>query len=131
MTTPGTPNIDLGARIRTARTLAGYQKQIDVLPVLAARGLDVAQSSYSGWETGKVIPRFDDMIVLADVFAVSLDYFAGRTELPDLLTPDERGVVVSKDVAAALDALQAALTPRLTDEQQLALRLVEQIKGAA
>lgn len=122
---------EFGSRLRHARILAGFQRQIDFHTELRHRGIDISQSTLSKWETGQYFPDFREVATIAAILDVSLDYLAGRAELPDLLTPDERGVVVSKDVAAALEQLRAALTPQLTQEQQLALQFVEQIKGAA
>lgn len=121
----------LGERIRYARTLAGYTKQVDLLAALHNRGIEIGQSTLSSWENDRRVPDFREAIVLADLFNVSVDYLAGHADLEDLLTPTERGDVVSKEVGDLLDQLGRALAPKLTEQQQLALQLVEQIAGSA
>lgn len=116
----------LGARIRSARTAAGYVKQVDLLSALQAFGLDITQSTLSAWECDKVCPRLQDIVLIADLCNVSLDYLAGLIDQPTL----ERGVFVSETDAALLDALRAHFTPTLTEEQIAALDLVEKIKSA-
>ncbi len=121
----------LGARIRHARTLAGYDRQIDFLTALHNHGAEIAQSTLSAWENDRRIPDLREALILADVLNVPLDYLGGLIELPGMLSETERGVVVSKEVGDLLEQLGHALAPKLTEQQQLALQLVEQIAGSA
>lgn len=40
--------------------------------------IGISQKSYSHWETQKTEPSFENLIKLADLFEVSLDYLLGR-----------------------------------------------------
>ncbi|VIQ83164.1 Cro/CI family transcriptional regulator [Streptococcus pneumoniae] len=43
-----------------------------------ASKLDISQKSYSNWESGKAEPTLDNIIKLADLLEVSLDWLFGR-----------------------------------------------------
>lgn len=43
-----------------------------------AEQIGIKQNSYSDWETGKNEPSFENLIKLADLFEVSLDWLFGR-----------------------------------------------------
>ena len=45
-----------------------------------ARRLWVGQSTYSGYETGKIRVPVDTLLKLADIYGVSIDYLLGRTD---------------------------------------------------
>ncbi len=45
-----------------------------------ARQLWVGQSTYSGYETGKIQVPVDTLLKLADIYGVSIDYLLGRTD---------------------------------------------------
>ena len=45
-----------------------------------ARRLWVSQSTYSGYETGKIQVPVDTLLKLADIYDVSMDYLMGRTD---------------------------------------------------
>ena len=40
----------------------------------------VSQSTYSGYETGKIQVPVDTLLKLADIYDVSMDYLMGRTD---------------------------------------------------
>ena len=54
-----------------------------------ARRLWVSQSTYSGYETGKIQVPVDTLLKLADIYDVSMDYLVG---LPDDPPPPKRTV---------------------------------------
>ena len=54
-----------------------------------ARRLWVSQSTYSGYETGKIQVPVDTLLKLADIYDVSMDYLVGLTDDP---TPPKRTV---------------------------------------
>ena len=54
-----------------------------------ARRLWVSQSTYSGYETGKIQVPVDTLLKLADIYDVSMDYLGGLTDDP---TPPKRTV---------------------------------------
>ena len=43
-----------------------------------AEQIGIKQNSYSDWETGKTEPSFENLIKLADLFGISLDWLFGR-----------------------------------------------------
>ena len=43
-----------------------------------AEQIGIKQNSYSDWETGKNEPSFENLIKLADLLEVSLDWLFGR-----------------------------------------------------
>lgn len=43
-----------------------------------AEQIGISQKSYSHWETGKNEPSFENLIKLADLLEVSLDWLFGR-----------------------------------------------------
>ena len=43
-----------------------------------AEQIGIKQNSYSDWETGKSEPSFENLIKLADLLEVSLDWLFGR-----------------------------------------------------
>ena len=55
-------------------------KQTDI-----AKRIGTSQKQYSRWETGEYDIPFDVVIKLADIYKVSIDYIAGRTN-------DKRGI---------------------------------------
>ena len=46
-----------------------------------ASKLDISQKSYSNWESGKAEPTLDNIIKLADLLEVSLDWLFGREQM--------------------------------------------------
>lgn len=46
-----------------------------------AKHLDIAQSSYIRYENGKSEPTLENLVKLADLFDVSVDYLLGRKEI--------------------------------------------------
>lgn len=62
-------------RLREMRLLCGYtQRQV-------ADELHISQPSYIRYEIGTSQPTLENLVRLADLFDVSVDYLLGRTEL--------------------------------------------------
>jgi len=62
-------------RLCEQRTLNGYtQKQM-------ADFLGIAQPSYIRYENGTAEPTLENLVKLADIFEVSVDYLLGRDDL--------------------------------------------------
>ncbi len=68
-----------GQRLRSLRK-AKKMKQIDL-----AAYLNVAKSSISMYENDKNQPDNATLIMLGDLFNVSVDYLLGRTDVPHML----------------------------------------------
>lgn len=78
-------------RLRTLRLRAG-KSQADIAGLL-----NITREAYSMYENGKRQPSFDTLIVLADLYAVSMDYLFGRTDnpFPAKETTDEERMLLS------------------------------------
>lgn len=47
-------------------------------PYQVAKDTGIAQSTLSDWKQGKSEPKFDKLIIIADYFGVTVDYFASE-----------------------------------------------------
>lgn len=72
-------NVDLfSARLKSLRSAAGLtQKQ-------AAATIKMPDTMWQKYESGERIPSLGKAVLLADFFAVSLDYLAGRSDNPSM-----------------------------------------------
>ena len=61
--------------IRTSRNLA--QRQV-------AAAIDVGETIYQRYESGKGKPSFENLWALADFFDISVDYLMGRSDNPKM-----------------------------------------------
>lgn len=64
--------LELGARLYQLRN-KNLKTQLEV-----AYAIDVARTTYAGYETGQNEPDIKTLIKLADLYGVSLDYLVGR-----------------------------------------------------
>lgn len=62
-------------RLKELRSEKGFEAQY------VAEKLNVAKSTYSGYENGKSNPSFEILQAIASLFDVSVDYLLGRTNL--------------------------------------------------
>jgi len=69
--------------------LRELRKKKGVSQVELSRYLDVAQPTYSGWESGRFQIDDENKIKLAEYYNVSIDYLLGRTNTPTLETADK------------------------------------------
>ena len=66
-----------------------------------ARTLNISQGTYNNWENGRTQPSIEQLIALATLFSVSVDYLVGYTDdyptfpTEESLTKEER--VLLKD----------------------------------
>ena len=60
------------------KNLAELRKQNKLTQRDVANHLGISQPSYLRYENGKSEPTIDNLIKLADLFDVSLDYLCGR-----------------------------------------------------
>ena len=89
----------IAARLREIRNRRGY-KQIDI-----ADKTDLNAVTYGGYENGISTPHISVLIRIANVYGVSLDYLAGRTD-------NEKGLYAEtheKEVSERLSELEAAV----------------------
>ena len=72
----------LSKKLRDLREKCGYtQQQI-------ANALNIDRSTYSYYETGKTSPDIPSLIVLANVFSVSIEELLGQDQQPPLALND-------------------------------------------
>lgn len=65
-----------------AQRLKGLRKQQGLSQIALAEHLGISQQAVGKWETGRSAPDQNTLRKLADLFAVSVDYLLGRTEMP-------------------------------------------------
>lgn len=63
-----------------AERLKGLRKQAHLTQVELAKRLGIGQSSYADWERGKKNPTQENLIKLAQILNVSVDYLVGNSE---------------------------------------------------
>lgn len=64
--------IELGDKLRELRFNKGWTQQE------VANKINVSQSSYAYYETGKKEPKIDTLWKLAEIYQTSIDYIVGR-----------------------------------------------------
>jgi DNA-binding XRE family transcriptional regulator len=62
----------LALRIRELRLKAGYSQE------KCATEINVARSTYAGYEVGRNVPDIETLVKIANVYGVSLDYLVDR-----------------------------------------------------
>lgn len=63
-----------------ALRLKQQRKKMGLTQAQLAKKLDVSERQIQNLEAGLSKPSFDNLIMLADFFGVSLDYLAGRAD---------------------------------------------------
>lgn len=71
---------------------------------LAAR-LNRTPACISSWETGKTEPSIEDLVKLADLLDVSLDYLLDRTDENNVLKEDRESSPLFQKMASLFDKL--------------------------
>lgn len=115
------PKETVGDRIAQARREKGVRDRRDVKPVDLARALDVSGATVSDWEAGKIKPRDDAMLKLADYLGVDPGWlrYGGPAASPGapMLDPSrDRRLTESEldraDAQAARDATRKTSTKK-------------------
>jgi transcriptional regulator with XRE-family HTH domain len=76
------PVFSLGERIRKAREDLGLSQQ------QFAELLDVDRKTVGNWESGRNQPRYGDLMLIASVADVSLEWLAGELFRPTIVAVD-------------------------------------------
>lgn len=63
-----------------AERLKELRKQAHLTQVELAKLLEIGQSSYADWERGKKKPTQENLVKIAQIFNVSIDYLVGNSE---------------------------------------------------
>ena len=63
-----------------AERLKELRKQAHLTQVELAKRLGIGQSSYADWERGKKKPTQENLVKIAQVLSVSIDYLVGNSE---------------------------------------------------
>lgn len=66
----------IAKRLRACRRKSGYTQ------MQAAVYSDITETAYTNYERGTRMPKLDILVRIADMYQVSLDYLAGRTDDP-------------------------------------------------
>ena len=85
-----------------------------------AKDLGFGNSQFTAWKTGKAKPSFDALVKLADYFQVSLDYLAGRSDVPGF-SPAEQNTGYSEK--------KIEITTQLEDDLLYEFRKLGEAKG--
>jgi transcriptional regulator with XRE-family HTH domain len=65
-------------RLKELRKKKGYSQQ------QVANKLKITQQAYANYEAGKREPDVNSLLILSEVFEVTLDYLLGKTDSPEL-----------------------------------------------
>lgn len=96
-------------RLKECRINAGYSQKF------VAASLKIAAPSVSNWESGKTFPSSENLIELAKLYGVSIDYLMGSEVAGDMNvahTPET--AKNEKKPADSLSELDAELVQKLT-----------------
>lgn len=63
-----------GGRILYTKFVKLLQKK-NITPYRVAKDTGIAQSTLSDWKTGRANPKADKLLILAEYFGVTVDYF--------------------------------------------------------
>lgn len=74
----------IAKRLRECRRKAGYTQ------MQAAVYSDITETAYTNYERATQLPRLDILVRIADLYQVSLDYLAGRTDDPRPIGPKDQ-----------------------------------------
>ena len=61
-----------------AKRLRELRCKADLTQTQVAEKINVSQSTYAYYETARIEPRIDTLILLAELFQTSIDYLVGR-----------------------------------------------------
>lgn len=67
----------------TIQRIRDLREDSDKKQIELAKYLNIDQSTYSDYETGKINIPLEQLIKIADFYNVSLDYLAGRDDVPN------------------------------------------------
>ncbi len=70
-----------------------------------AKKLNRTPACISSWETGKTEPSIEDLVKLADVLDVSLDYLLDRTDENDLIKEDRKASPLFQKMSSLFEKL--------------------------
>ena len=62
------------------KRLVSLRKERKETQVQLAKSIGVADRSIQELESGRVLPKYETLMALADHFGVTLDYLTGRTD---------------------------------------------------
>lgn len=112
--------LSFGERLKFLRALNGLEGQ------QLAKILNIAKSTYSGYENNKCEPSYEILISIADYFNVSLDYLLGRAKR---CNTDSNYIRIDRDITTLIDKLDTSFTICWNDNP-LTDELVHELKGA-
>ena len=61
--------------------LKELRKENNITQLSLAKKLNVSKMAVSHWESGHSEPSIEQLIVLSDVFSVSVDYLIGKADI--------------------------------------------------
>lgn len=67
-----------------SKNLKKHRKLSNLSQKDIANKIDISLRNYQYYESGNRIPPIDKLIIMADLFDVSIDYLVGRTDNPNI-----------------------------------------------
>ena len=89
--------------------LKELREQYDLKQKEISEKLNIAQTTYAGYETGKHEPNIETLIGLANIFRTSIDYIVGRYNEP--LNIEQENMLNKGEVSAKRKRSKAAGSP--------------------
>lgn len=117
--------MDLANRIQM------FRKKLNLSQEELAEKCNVSRQSVTKWEASESIPTIDKLILLADIFDISLDELTGRSQI----NPHDRLLKLIKEFAVddiptkAEDEVSAIITLYLLFAQDVNLDASDTLKG--
>ena len=111
-----------GERLRQVRTRAGMTQGDVAQAVAGAVGRRHTDTVVRGWEQGHRNPQLHDIVALADLFGISVDYFVGRVEAPDMIvaTRDGKRIAIEIKIRRAAPGDPSGLDEGASGAEQVA-----------
>ncbi len=99
--------------------LKQLRREAGLTQVQAAERLSIAYRNYQRLEADGNTPNFSNLVQIADLFGVSMDYLAGRTDRRAISRDVRHTVIVSADVVTPVQAeewLERVIAAALSEE---------------
>lgn len=92
-----------------AESLKRFRRELNLTQRDVAETLGVMTQVYSRYETGKYVPRADDVTKIAEAYDVTTDYLLGLSDEPRPKPPEVRDKEFFNRVEVGTKILQEAL----------------------
>lgn len=118
---------------------AELMKEKGVTAYKVSSDTGIAQSTLSDWKSGKITPKIDKLILLADYFDVDVEYLVGNSNVrkkemsnEELQFVRQQGdMLYEHEINEALQTITKAINnrPKLTSQEQRLLTYFQMLSG--